>query len=196
MFLFKKLIKNAILPSVCVSLIACQPKTDNTEPQTIQASQTAPQTLEKSEQAQTAKPTTKQNQTIDWQKIDSGERAIDPTTFSYPFELDSEPVKIYAKTYQIDNQSARYQMTVGMAINELLSKLLDQLGVEYVSHEIAINDKKSAVPVLVVHTTKAIEPSEGEYVFADKFAKGLTIKVKIINDGIKKSVKNPHENDE
>lgn len=131
---------------------------------------------------------------IDWQKIDSGEKAIDPKDFKYPFELDSEAVKMYAKEYNIDNESARYQMTVGMVINEVLSKLLDELGTSYASHEIVI-DKTDNLPILKVHTTVDVVNFSADYVFSDKFAKGLSIKVQLINDGVKKPIKNPHSDE-
>lgn len=118
---------------------------------------------------------------INWALIDSGVKAVDKARFHYPFALDSEPVKAYAEMYHVDNQTSRYNLTVGMAVNEILSKVLDQIGSSYVSHELTPG-KDSA---FVIHTTKQIAPSEYTYVFAEPFAKGLTIPVKIINDGKK-----------
>lgn len=118
---------------------------------------------------------------INWALVDSGVKAVDKSSFNYPFALNSEPVKAYAEMYHVDNQTSRYNLTVGMAVNEVLSKVLDQIGTAYVSHELTAG-KDSA---FIIHTTKQIAPSEHTYVFAEPFAKGLTIPVKIINDGKK-----------
>lgn len=175
--------KTLVLAGLCVGLFACEPpsKPDN---QTVQAdiNSSTPTAIASTSQANQVKK-------IDWQKIASNETAIDPKTFTYPFELDSEVVKMYAKEYNLDNETARYQMTVGMAVNEVLAKLLDELGTSYVSHEM---NNQTKIPSLVVHTTAEVATLEKEYVFADKFAKGLIINVKIINDGIKQPIKNPH----
>ncbi|ELA08167.1 hypothetical protein MOMA_06386 [Moraxella macacae 0408225] len=142
----------------------------------------------------TTKPITTQTdklKKIDWQLLATDIPPVSVEKFNYPFQLDSEPVKIYAQSYQLDNQTARHHMTVGMASNELLSKLLDQLGENYVSHEMT-TDKN---PIFVVHTTPNVEPTQGKYIFSDPFAKGLSIDVKIVNDGIKKSLADLHEMD-
>lgn len=118
---------------------------------------------------------------INWALVDSGVKAVDKTRFNYPFALDSEPVKAYAEMYHVDDQTSRYNLTVGMAVNEILSKVLDQIGTDYVSHELTAG-KNSA---FVIHTTEQIAPSEYTYVFAEPFAKGLTLPVKIVNDGKK-----------
>jgi hypothetical protein len=118
---------------------------------------------------------------INWALVDSGVKPVDKASFKYPFALDSEPVKAYAEMYHVDNETSRYNLTVGMAVNEVLSKVLDQLGTAYVSHELTAG-KNSA---FVIHTTQQIAPSQYTYVFAEPFAKGLTIPVKIINDGKK-----------
>ncbi|WP_019518811.1 hypothetical protein [Faucicola boevrei] len=136
--------------------------------------------------------TTQTPRKVDWQLLANDVVSVTEEKFNYPFKLDSEPVKIYAKSYQLDLQSARHQMTVGMASNELLSKLLDQLGEDYVSHEIT-TDKN---PVFIVHTTPNVEPSQGKYTFSDPFAEGLSIDVSVINDGIKTPSINPHTMDE
>lgn len=130
------------------------------------------------------------NKIIDWKLIETGEKAIPTNQFKYPFELDSEPVKAYAEMYKLDKQTAQHNLTIGMAVNEVLSKLLDQIGTAYVSHELT-TDKPSK---FIIHTTKTIQPSKHQYVFAEPYAKGLTIDVEIINDGNKNDIKidNPH----
>lgn len=183
--------KYAILMMFSGALVACEKSSIQQQSPTPQM-QTAstPKIADSSTVASTANVQGDWKK-IDWQKIDSGEKAIDPKTFNYLFELDSDVVQMYAKEYNIDKISARYQMTVGMAVNELLSKLLDQLDTSYVSHEIVI-DKADSMPILKVHTTPNVENFSAEYVFADTFAKGLSIKVQIINDGVKQPIKNPH----
>lgn len=170
-------------------LVACEK-----QPTPMSESTQGTKNLEKSLPIASSTPSQTNILKIDWQKIASNEPAIDPKNFKYPFELDSEAVKMYAKEYNIDNQSARYQMTVGMALNEVLSKLLDQLGTTYTSHEIII-DKTDNMPVLRVHTTANVANLQENYVFADKFAKGLTMKVQVINDGVKQPIKNPHSDE-
>lgn len=120
-------------------------------------------------------------QAIDWAQIDSGVKAVDKTKFDYPFALDSKPVQAYADAYHVDANSARYNLTVGMAVNEVLAKVLDQIGTAYVSHELTAGKTSE----FIVHTTPRIKPSRHTYVFAEPFAHGLTIDVVIVNDGIK-----------
>lgn len=118
---------------------------------------------------------------IDWGLIDSGVTRVDAKTFNYAFALDSQPVKAYMDAYQVDAITARYNLTVGMAVNEVLSKILDQIGTAYVSHELtAGKDSK-----FIIHTTQRVIPSTHHYVFAEPFARGLTIEVQILNDGKK-----------
>ena len=179
-------------------LSACQPASDNKPAQNSTASATvsatvasvqSPHHVESLAVASTVSPQTIQNgatqngapKQINWALVDSGVKPVDKASFKYPFELDSEPVKAYAEMYHVDNETSRYNLTVGMAVNEVLSKVLDQLGTAYVSHELTAG-KNSA---FVIHTTQQIAPSQYTYVFAEPFAKGLTIPVKIINDGKK-----------
>lgn len=173
-----------------VLLAACQPASTTNQPGQNSAASTPVASVQSPLQvasvpvasgvsdqaAQTGAP-----KQIDWALIDSGVKAVDTARFNYPFALDSEPVRAYAEMYHVDNQTSRYNLTVGMAVNEILSKVLDQIGTSYVSHELTAG-KDSA---FVIHTTKQIAPSEYTYVFAEPFAKGLTIPVKIINDGKK-----------
>lgn len=177
-----------------VLLSACQPASDNKPQQNSTASATvsttvasvqSPHHVESIAVASTVSPhQAAQNgapKQINWALVDSGVKPVDKASFKYPFALDSEPVKAYAEMYHVDNETSRYNLTVGMAVNEVLSKVLDQLGTAYVSHELTAG-KNSA---FVIHTTQQIAPSQYTYVFAEPFAKGLTIPVKIINDGKK-----------
>lgn len=174
-------------------LAACQPASDSKPQQNSTASATvsatvasvqSPHHVESLAVASTVSPQAAQNgapKQINWALVDSGVKPVDKASFKYPFALDSEPVKAYAEMYHVDNETSRYNLTVGMAVNEVLSKVLDQLGTAYVSHELTAG-KNSA---FVIHTTQQIVPSQYTYVFAEPFAKGLTIPVKIINDGKK-----------
>ena len=159
-----------------VLLSACQPASDNKPAQNSTASATVSTTVASVQSPHHGAP-----KQINWALVDSGVKPVDKASFKYPFELDSEPVKAYAEMYHVDNETSRYNLTVGMAVNEVLSKVLDQLGTAYVSHELTAG-KNSA---FVIHTTQQIAPSQYTYVFAEPFAKGLTIPVKIINDGKK-----------
>lgn len=171
-----------------VLLAACQPASDNKAAQNSTASATVSATVASVQSphhvASTVSPQAAQNgapKQINWALVDSGVKPVDKASFKYPFALDSEPVKAYAEMYHVDNETSRYNLTVGMAVNEVLSKVLDQLGTAYVSHELTAG-KNSA---FVIHTTQQIAPSQYTYVFAEPFAKGLTIPVKIVNDGKK-----------
>ena len=129
----------------------------------------------------TIKPTPQNPKAIDWTAIDSGIPAVDPAQFSYPFALNSQPVLAYADMYKVDKITARYNLTIGMAVNEVLDKVLDQIGTAYVSHELTAGKNSE----FIIHTTKAINPSSHRYIFAEPFAKGLSINVRILNDGVK-----------
>ncbi|MFW2177928.1 MULTISPECIES: hypothetical protein [unclassified Moraxella] len=181
-----------ILPSVLgLGLMACQPPQSdkvNTTTDTktasqpiVQASPSQP-TLNPHEAIASVATSTKPNTTqatqpraIDWQALDSGVKAVDKASFNYPFKLDSEPVKAYAEAYHVDPQTARYQLTVGMASNEVLSKLLDQLGTDYVSHQ--LTGGKDAK--LVILTNQNIIPSQSVYIFGEPYAKGLSLPVAV-----------------
>lgn len=118
---------------------------------------------------------------IDWSKIKSGQRAADPTTYDYPFAIDSQNVRDYADYFKIDNATAQHSMTVSMASNEALSKVLDQLGSSYVSHEITDGEDIK----LIVHTTPDIKADRFDYVLAEDFGKGLVLPIEIQPDGVK-----------
>lgn len=118
---------------------------------------------------------------IDWTQVDSGIAAVNKDSFDYPFTLDSEPVKSYMTFFKVDAQTARYNLTVGMASNEALSRVLDQLGNHYVSHELTDGEDIE----LVIHTTDQVVASRYDYVLTDPFAKGLVLPIVIQPDGKK-----------
>lgn len=118
---------------------------------------------------------------IDWSVIDSGVSPVDKEKFDYPFALDGIQVKSYMDTYHVDAKTARYNLTVGMAVNEVLNKVLDQIGNAYVSHELTAGNPSK----FIIHTTAQIQPSEHTYVFTEPFAHGLSMPIQIINDGKK-----------
>ncbi|OBX63555.1 hypothetical protein A9299_00660 [Moraxella osloensis] len=186
--IISSLLMGGVLLSACQSASDNKPEQNNTASATV-ASIQSPHHVASVAVASTVSPQAIQNgaaqkgapKHINWALVDSGIKPVDKASFKYPFALDSEPVKAYAEMYHVDNETSRYNLTVGMAVNEVLSKVLDQLGTAYVSHELTAG-KNSA---FVIHTTQQIAPSQYTYVFAEPFAKGLTIPVKIINDGKK-----------
>ena len=123
--------------------------------------------------------------TIDWSLVASGEKAVDPANYKYPFALDSQNVRDYAEYFDVDNATAQHNLTISMASNEALSKLLDQLSDSYTSHEII--DSKDMK--LVIHTTPDVAASSYDYVLSDDFAKGLVLPIEIKPDGKKGDVK-------
>ena len=123
--------------------------------------------------------------TIDWTLVASGEKAVDPANYKYPFALDSQNVRDYAEYFDVDNATAQHNLTISMASNEALSKLLDQLSDSYTSHEII--DSKDMK--LVIHTTPDVAASRYDYVLSDDFAKGLVLPIEIKPDSKKGEVK-------
>lgn len=179
---------------IALSLTACDKPSDTAASPTASAvasvATAAPVVEPSSGAAPVTSPTSaKPPITIDWSRIDSGVKPVDKTKFAYPFTLDSAPVKAYADLYHVDNATSRYNLTVGMAVNEVLNKVLDQIGTAYVSHELTAGNHSQ----FIIHTTKTVVPSEYTYVFAEPFAKGLSIPVQVINDG-QKSANHPHAN--
>lgn len=150
----------------------------------IDASQTSPEPSTSSATTQTARA-------IDWSKIKTDQPAIDPAAYDYPFAIDSQNVKNYADYHNIDNNAAQHSMTVSMASNEALSKVLDELGNSYVSHELIDGGNIK----LIVHTTDDIKAASFDYVLADDFAQGLVLPIEIKPDGVKgdAAIQNPHE---
>ena len=123
--------------------------------------------------------------TIDWSLVASGEKAVDRTNYKYPFALDSQNVRDYAEYFKLDNATAQHNLTISMASNEALSKVLDQLSDSYTSHEII--DSKDMK--LVIHTTPDVAASSYDYVLAGEFAKGLVLPIVIQPDSKKGEVK-------
>ena len=112
---------------------------------------------------------------IDWSRIDSGQKPVATEDFTYPFELEGDSVKSQAKFSDISPKQAQHSLTVGMASNEPLEKLLDQLGDSYLSHKFSESEAK-----LIVYTTPNVKPSQHNYVIAHEFAQGLTLPIEII----------------
>ena len=123
--------------------------------------------------------------TIDWSLVASGEKAVDPANYEYTFALDSQNVRDYAEYFGVDNATAQHNLTVSMASNEALSKVLDQLSETYTSHELT-DDKEMK---LIIHTTSDVAASRYDYVLSDDFAKGLVLPIVIVPDGKKGEVK-------
>ena len=123
--------------------------------------------------------------TIDWSLVASGEKAADRTNYKYPFALNSQNVRDYAEYFKLDNATAQHNLTISMASNEALSKVLDQLSESYTSHEII--DSKDMK--LVIHTTPDVAASSYDYVLSDDFAKGLVLPIEIKSDGKKGEAK-------
>lgn len=123
--------------------------------------------------------------TIDWSLVASGEKAVDTANYEYPFALDSQNVRDYAEYFGVDNATAQHNLTVSMASNEALSKVLDQLSETYTSHELT-DDKEMK---LIIHTTPDVAASRYDYVLSDDFAKGLVLPIVIQPDSKKGEVK-------
>ena len=133
----------------------------------------------------TAAPDAAKANTIDWSLVASGEKADDRTNYKYPFALDSQNVRDYAEYFKLDNATAQHNLTISMASNEALSKVLDQLSESYTSHEII--DSKDMK--LVIHTTPDVAASSYDYVLSDDFAKGLVLPIVIQPDSKKGEAK-------
>lgn len=121
---------------------------------------------------------------IDWSTVDSGEKAADQANYQYPFAIDSQNVRDYAEYFKVDNATAQHNLTVSMASNEALSKVLDQLSTRYVSHELTDDENMT----LIIHTTPDIAASSYDYVLEGDFAKGLVLPIEIVPDGVKSEV--------
>ena len=127
---------------------------------------------------------------IDWSKVASSEQAADRASYKYPFDIDSQNVQDYADYFKVDNATAQHNLTVGMASNEALSKVLDQLSNSYTSHQLTDGETVE----LIIHTKPAVNASRYDYVFAEDFAKGLVLPIVIQPDGKKdETAVNPHE---
>ena len=171
----KRLISMMVIATASMwALIGCDNATDSVDA-TEQTAETA------------TDPTASAADTIDWSLVDSGAKPADPTNYKYPFAIDSQNVRDYADYFKVDAATAQHNLTLSMASNEALSKVLDQIGEHYTSHE--LNDGEDMT--LIIHTTPDIEASRYDYVFGDDFAKGLVLPI-IIQPDAKKSERQPH----
>lgn len=118
---------------------------------------------------------------IDWSEVANGTEPVAADQFQYPFSADSQQVTSYMSFFKVDAPTAQHNLTIGMASNEALTQVLDQLGTRYVSHELTDGEDIQ----MIVHTTPEIAPSRHDYVFADDFAKGLTLPIIIQPDASK-----------
>ena len=123
--------------------------------------------------------------TIDWSIMDSGEKPADPTNYKYPFAIDSQNVRDYADYFKVDAATAQHNLTISMASNEAVSKILDQLSETYTSHELTDGNEMT----LIIHTTPDVAASSYDYVLSDDFAKGLVLPIVIQPDGKKGDAK-------
>ncbi len=128
--------------------------------------------------------TTTSGDDIDWSAIATNETPAERADYVYPFAIDSQNVRDYAEYFNIDNATAQHNLTISMASNEALSKVLDQLSGRYTSHE--LTDGKEMK--LIIHTTSDVNASSYDYVLSDDFAKGLVLPIVIVPDGVKSEV--------
>ena len=175
----KRLLSMMIIASAAIlALTGCDNSADNSNgTDSVDSSDKTSVTAATSEAAKV--------NTIDWSLVASGEKAVDSANYKYPFALDSQNVRDYAEYFGVDNATAQHNLTISMASNEALSKLLDQLSDSYTSHEII--DSKDMK--LVIHTTPDVAASSYDYVLSDDFAKGLVLPIEIKPDGKKSDVK-------
>lgn len=167
-----------LLLSGCNEQAAINTETQPELPQTSEA--TAASEVESdlsADKVDTGEQVSTRNQplSIDWSRIDSGQKPVATEDFTYPFELEGDSVKSQAKFSDISPKQAQHSLTVGMASNEPLEKLLDQLGDSYLSHKFSESEAK-----LIVYTTPNVKPSQHNYVIAHEFAQGLTLPIEII----------------
>ena len=158
------------------ALVGCDQPTEVADPATEQVAVSSDGT------AQTSAPAA---YTIDWSSVASGEKPAERSTYEYPFAIDSQNVRDYAEYFDVDAATARHNLTISMASNEALSKVLDQLSETYVSHELTDGNEMK----LVIHTTPDVAASTYDYVLSDDFAKGLVLPIVIQPDGKKGDVK-------
>ncbi len=162
----KRLIGLLIVTVASLSLLsACDKSTDSPQSTTENVSTTA-------------------DNAIDWAAIATTETPIEKAVYDYPFAIDSQNVSDYADYFKLDTQTAQHNLTVSMASNEALSKMLNQLGASYTSHELTDGEDIT----LIVHTTPDVAAGRYDYVFEDDFAKGLVLPVVIVPDGVKREM--------
>lgn len=175
----KRIISIIITSAAAIGLLSgCDNSTSTTSNTETSTEQTTSAPSDKSATTQAA------NTAINWSTIASGETAANLADYQYPFALDSQSVQSYADYFKIDNTTAQHNLTVGMASNEALSKVLDAVGTSYVSHELSDGEKVE----LIIHTTPDIKADRYDYVFAEDFAKGLVLPIVIKPDGKKSDV--------
>ena len=133
----------------------------------------------------TAIPDAADVHTIDWSLVASGEKPANLAGYDYPFALDSQNVRDYAEYFGVDKASAQHNLTVSMASNEALSKVLDQLSEHYTSHKLTYGKEMK----LIIHTTPDVAASRYDYVLSDDFAKGLVLPIAIQPDSKKGEVR-------
>ncbi|WP_182406173.1 hypothetical protein [Psychrobacter sp. GP33] len=174
----KRLINMLIISAAGVWMLSGCNNADN-------ANSTAQQDSAQAETQPAASATDSAPTAIDWTRIDSSEKAANRDNYQYPFALDSQNVRDYAGYFKVDNATAQHNLTISMASNEALSKVLDQLSTSYVSH--GLTDTKDMT--LIIHTTPDIAASSYDYVLAGDFAKGLILPIVIQPDGKESDVK-------
>ncbi|MBE0441591.1 MAG: hypothetical protein ACTH7W_04215 [Psychrobacter sp.] len=157
---------------VLMGLTGCDKSTETTEPNSETAATT------------TQDAATTASNTVDWSLVASDEAAAEMTSYKYPFAIDSKNVRDYADFFKVDTATAQHNLTVSMASNEALSKILDQLSETYVSHELTDGEDMT----LIIHTTPDVAASSYDYVLSDDFAKGLVLPIEIKPDGKKSDV--------
>ncbi|WP_201556753.1 hypothetical protein [Psychrobacter sp. 72-O-c] len=172
-----------------LALIGCDDGVDNdtTSNKTAALNGQTTTTPESSETSTVNSANTRAPSVVDWSAIATSEKPANRTDYDYPFALDSQNVRDYADYFKVDNATAQHNLTVSMASNEALPKVLDQLNNSYTSHELTDGEKIE----LIIHTTSDIKASSYDYVFEEDFAKGLVLPIVIKPDG-KKSDVEPH----
>lgn len=111
---------------------------------------------------------------IDWTHLHTGVERANLADYAYPIALDSLAVKNYATAYHISDIEAQHSIVVGMASPEALGKILDQLqNAEYLSHQLTDGADMS----LVIYTTDKVVADKFDYVFEEKFARGLVLPI-------------------
>lgn len=168
---------NKFIPLISViSLMFLTACSNNAQP--AEQNQTVKTDTETDTQTNISMPTTGTDSKInlDPALLNTGIAKADLTNYAYPFKQDSTAVQNYAKAYQITAQEAQHAMTLSMASPEALNKVLDQIVGEYVGHSLTDGKHMS----LVVYTTDKVNPTEFEYVIADKFGEGLVLPVKVV----------------
>ena len=169
-----------------LALIGCDNGVDTDTTSNKTAALGGPTTPSEKPEVGEANPTNATaEKSIDWSAIATNEKPANRADYDYPFALDSQNVRDYADYFKVDNATAQHNLTVSMASNEALSKVLDQLNNSYTSHELTDGEKIE----LIIHTTSDIKASSYDYVFEEDFAKGLVLPIVIKPDSKKSEAK-------